>query len=42
MTDGLTALGIACLVVWGGLWAYLFSLQRRLDRLEEEERSSTD
>jgi len=38
MTPGLTALGLASLVVWGGLWMYLFSLQKRLDALEEEER----
>jgi hypothetical protein len=36
MTPGLTALGIACLLVWGGLWLYLFTLQKRLDALEEE------
>jgi CcmD family protein len=39
VTQGLTALGIACLIVWGGLWLYLFSLQRRLDALEDRERS---
>jgi hypothetical protein len=36
MTPGLTALGIASLLVWGGLWFYLFTLQKRLDALEEE------
>ena len=36
MTPGLTALGIASLIVWGGLWLYLYSLQKRLDALEEE------
>jgi hypothetical protein len=37
MTPGLTALGIASLLVWGGLWFYLFTLQKRLDALEDEE-----
>jgi CcmD family protein len=36
MTPGLTALGLASLVVWAGLWLYLFTLQKRLDALEEE------
>ena len=36
MTPGLKALGIACLVVWAGLWLYLWTLQKRLDALEEE------
>jgi hypothetical protein len=27
----LAALGIACLLVWGGLWGYLVALQKRLD-----------
>ena len=36
MTNGLTALGIACLLTWGGLWLYLFNLQKRLDRLDDE------
>lgn len=37
MNDGLTALGIASLIVWGGLWFYMYSLQKRLDALEADE-----
>lgn len=37
MTPGLTALGIASLLVWGGLWFYLWTLQKRLDALESDE-----
>jgi len=36
VTEGLTALGIACLITWAGLWLFMFSLQKRLDRLEDE------
>jgi hypothetical protein len=36
MHPGFTALGIASLLVWGGLWFYLFTLQKRLDALEED------
>ncbi|HEY3266802.1 MAG TPA: hypothetical protein VGM37_07745 [Armatimonadota bacterium] len=35
MTPGVSALGIACLVAWGGLWGYLRMLQARLDAIEE-------
>lgn len=34
---GVMALGIASLLAWGGLWLYLFSLQKRLDRLDKED-----
>lgn len=40
MTPGLTALGIASLVVWLGLWFYLWSLNKRLDALEKEQDDS--
>ena len=38
MNPGLTALGIASILACGGLWLFMFSLQKRLDRLEDEER----
>jgi CcmD family protein len=37
MNNALIALGIACLVVWAGLWGYLVALQKRVDKLEDGE-----
>jgi len=34
--NGVTALGIAMLVIWGGIFAFLCALERRVARLEEE------
>lgn len=38
MNPGIVALGIASLLAWGGLWLLMFSLQKRLDRIEEDEK----
>ncbi len=37
MNPSLLALGIVTVVLWIGIWLYLFGLQRRLDRIDRND-----